>query len=124
MVLIACALLQSCNAKNYYSARDFGIVTVKSSVDYNGNGRDDYTDFVLGARRDAKNKPKYDDSYYEGGYPPDDIGVCADVIWRAFRHAGYSLRVHKYADCGKNFGMRAYIIRPIIVIIGVSFTVL
>ena len=112
MVLIACALLQSCNAKNYYSARDFGIVTVKSSVDYNGNGRDDYTDFVLGARRDAKNKPKYDDSYYEGGYPPDDIGVCADVIWRAFRHAGYSLRDMIDRDIENNITAYSSIVKP------------
>ena len=36
--------------------------------------------------------PEYDDRYFEEGYPPDNIGVCADVIWRAFKEAGYSLR--------------------------------
>jgi uncharacterized protein YijF (DUF1287 family) len=36
--------------------------------------------------------PTYDDRYWEGGYPPDDIGVCADVIWRAFKNAGYDLK--------------------------------
>ena len=88
-LLLVC-LLASC--REYYTAEFFGIETVYSSVDYNKNGRDDYTDFLLGARRDAENKPTYDDSYFEGGYPPDDIGVCADVIWRAFKAAGYSLR--------------------------------
>jgi len=68
------------------------IECVLSPVDYNQNGKDDYTDFVLGARRDAENHPTYDGRYYENGYPPDNIGVCADVIWRAFREAGYSLR--------------------------------
>lgn len=28
----------------------------------------------------------------EGGYPPDNIGVCIDVVWRAFANAGYSLK--------------------------------
>lgn len=53
---------------------------------------DDYTDILLGARKDAKNKPRYDGAYVEGGYPPEDTGVCTDVIWRAFREAGYSLK--------------------------------
>jgi uncharacterized protein YijF (DUF1287 family) len=78
--------------KKTYSAEDFGFDTILSSVDFNDNGIDDYTDILLGARADAENHPTYDGSYYVGGYPPDDIGVCTDVIWRAFKHAGYSLR--------------------------------
>ena len=78
--------------KKYYTARDFGIETVKSSVDFNQNGVDDYTDILLGARKDAKNHPKYDGKYIDGGYPPDNIGVCTDVVWRAFKNAGYSLK--------------------------------
>ena len=66
---------------------------VQSPVDFNGNGIDDYGDILAGARADALNRPTYDDSYWEGGYPPDDIGVCTDVIWRAFREAGYSLKL-------------------------------
>ena len=65
---------------------------LRSSVDYNYNGIDDYTDFLIGAKQDAKNRPKYDGAYVAGGYPTDDIGVCADVIWRAFKQAGYSLK--------------------------------
>ena len=53
---------------------------------------DDYTDILLGARQDAENRPRYDGSYQQEGYPPDDIGVCTDVVWRAFKNAGYSLR--------------------------------
>ena len=67
-------------------------VFIKSVVDFDGDGVDDYTDIMLGARADALRLPEYDDSYYVGGYPPESIGVCADVIWRAFRDAGYSLR--------------------------------
>ena len=75
-----------------YTAERFGIETVKSAVDFNQNGIDDYTDILLGARADAENHPTYNSAYYAGGYPPDDIGVCTDVVWRAFKNAGYSLR--------------------------------
>lgn len=75
-----------------FENEDFGIDTVYSTVDYNSNGVDDYTDILLGARQDAKNHPKYDSSYVEGGYPADNRGVCTDVVWRAFKNAGYSLR--------------------------------
>ena len=69
-----------------------GIERIYSQIDFNGNGKDDYTDFLNGARADAVALPTYDDSYFVGGYPPDNIGVCSDVIWRAFREAGYSLK--------------------------------
>lgn len=75
-----------------FYAEDFGIAPVYSGVDFNSNGTDDYTDLMLGARADAENRPRYDGAYFEGGYPPDNIGVCTDVVWRAFRQAGYSLR--------------------------------
>lgn len=78
--------------KSSYTAEDFRIETVKSSVDFDTDGTDDYTDILLGARKDAKNHPKYDGKYIDGGYPPDNIGVCSDVVWRAFKNAGYSLR--------------------------------
>ena len=78
--------------KTYYTAEDFNITTVISSVDANHNGIDDYTDILLGARMDAEVHPTYDGRYWDTGYPPDDIGVCTDVIWRAFKNAGYNLR--------------------------------
>ena len=67
-------------------------MTVISDVDANHNGIDDYTDILLGARMDAEAHPTYDGRYWDTGYPPDDIGVCTDVIWRAFKNAGYNLR--------------------------------
>ncbi|MBE6894213.1 MAG: DUF1287 domain-containing protein [Ruminococcaceae bacterium] len=75
-----------------FKADFFDIDTIYSPVDFNNNGVDDYTDILLGARKDAENHPKYDDAYWAGGYPPDGIGVCTDVVWRAFKNAGYSLR--------------------------------
>lgn len=91
--VIACLLsLSACSGMWIYTAEDFGIDTIYSDIDFNGNGIDDYTDILLGARKDAENRPTYDGSYYAGGYPPDNIGVCTDVVWRAFKNAGYSLR--------------------------------
>ena len=53
---------------------------------------------MLGARIDAKNHPSYNGDYQDGGYPPDNIGVCTDLVWRAFKNAGYSLRDMLDAD--------------------------
>ena len=78
--------------KKYYKASEFKIKTIYSSVDFDKDGIDDYSDFVLGARKDAENKPTYISKYYDNAYPPDNEGVCTDVIWRAFKNAGYSLR--------------------------------
>lgn len=63
-----------------------------SPIDFNNNGNDDYKDFLIGAQKDAANKPVYDSAYVDGGYPEDSVGVCTDVIWRAFKEAGYSLK--------------------------------
>lgn len=65
---------------------------IVSSVDFDGDGIDDYADLLAGARKDAEAAPTYDDGYYQGGYPPDDRGACTDVIWRAFAEAGYDLK--------------------------------
>ena len=74
------------------------VDNITSPVDFNHNGVDDYTDIVNGARADAQAMPTYDDSYYQGGYPPDDRGACTDLVWRAFRQAGYSLKDMVDAD--------------------------
>ena len=80
----------------------FGIETLRSPHDEDGDGIDDYTDLMLGAREDAENRPTYDPGYFAGGYPPEDRGVCTDVIWRAFRHAGYDLKAMVDADIAAN----------------------
>lgn len=85
-----------------YTAEYFGITTITSSHDKDGDGVDDYTDILLGARADAENRPAYDPSYFAGGYPPDDRGVCTDVVWRAFRAAGYELKDLIDADIAAN----------------------
>lgn len=78
--------------ENVYYAKDFDIETVISKTDCDNDGIDDYTDILQGAKIEAENKPTYKSAYYSGGYPPDNEGVCTDVIWRALKNAGYSLK--------------------------------
>ncbi len=75
-----------------YTAEQLGIEELYSMRDENGNGTDDYHDFVAGARAYVESGPLYQSIYYAGGYPDDDHGVCTDVIWHAFAHAGYTLK--------------------------------
>ena len=34
----------------------------------------------------------YNDAYYSGGYPPEDVGVCTDVVWNGFRAIGVDFK--------------------------------
>ena len=75
------------------------IPRVVSALDTNGNGINDTDDLIAGARLVVKAKPLYRSVYYKGGgYPPEDEGVCTDLIWRAFKHAGYDLKALMDAD--------------------------
>ena len=75
-----------------YYAKDFGFEDLKSNMDKDYDGIDDYTDILEGALIEAENKPEYKDAYYQGGYPPETEGVCSDVIWRSLKNAGYTLK--------------------------------
>ena len=98
--------------KKSYTASDFGIETIKSNVDYDNDGIDDYTDIMLGARKDAQNMPKYKSAYYAGGYPPDNEGVCTDLVWRALKNAGYSLKDLVDEDIKNNLSSYEKIEKP------------
>ncbi|PWM47075.1 MAG: DUF1287 domain-containing protein [Clostridiales bacterium] len=104
ILITAFVLLDSFNflPQRVYTSSDLGIDTILSQTDYDGDGIDDYRDIMLGARIDAENKPKYDGAYFQGGYPPGEIGVCTDVIWRAFKNAGYSLKDMIDSDISNN----------------------
>ena len=60
--------------------------------DQDGDGILDLDDILEGARMEVENQPRYKSAYYNGGYPPDNEGVCTDVIWRAYKNAGYDLK--------------------------------
>lgn len=76
----------------YYTMEELGIERLRSARDFDGDGIDDWTEILNGARKDAERHPRYDGSYVQGGFPPETQGVCTDVIWRAFLEAGYDLR--------------------------------
>ncbi len=78
--------------EKYYTASDFQIEVIQSSVDYDNDGIDDYTDILNGALEEGKKRPTYKSVYYDGGYPPEGEGVCTDLIWRALKNAGYNLK--------------------------------
>ncbi len=63
-----------------------------STADQNDNGRPDALDYVNGARAEVKRGTRYDGGYYSQGYPPPGVGACTDVVWRAFKEAGYDLK--------------------------------
>ncbi len=98
--------------KKIYSASDFNIVIVKSQIDYDQDGVDDYGDILEGAKTEAKNHPKYKSAYYSGGYPPDDEGVCTDVIWRALKNAGYNLKDLVDKHISENLNLYSNIKKP------------
>lgn len=87
---------------SWWFAPDAGVAAqyplVPSEVDFDGDGVDDYTDLLDGARAEAEAAPAYDSGYYEGGYPPEDRGACTDTVWRAFAAAGYDLKAMVDAD--------------------------
>ena len=76
----------------FYSAEQLGITELSSPADADGDGVDDWHDMMLGARSYIATDPHYKSKYYAGGYPDDGYGVCTDVIWQAFRAAGYELK--------------------------------
>lgn len=97
--------------KKSYSASDFNITIIKSNNDFDSDGIEDYADILQGAKIEASNKPKYKSAYYDGGYPPNDEGVCTDVIWRALKNAGYNLKDLVDNDIKENFNLYTNIIK-------------
>lgn len=85
-------LLQLGLNKLKFNSSFFKIEVVKSDIDYDNDGIDDYTDILNGAHEYIETNPIYKSEYYEGGYPPKEIGVCTDVIWNSLNSAGYNLK--------------------------------
>lgn len=102
IIVFVLALITYYIYKPAYTAEHFGITTIKSNSDKDGDGIDDYTDILLGAKAEAERKPKYQSTYYAGGYPPETEGVCTDVIWRSLKDAGYILKDMIDEDIAQN----------------------
>lgn len=71
-------------------------------VDQNENGITDQLDIVEAARKEVENRTTYHSAYYAGGYPPEEEGVCTDVIWRGLMGAGINLKDVMDADIAAN----------------------
>jgi len=78
------------------------VPRILSNHDRDEDGIDDLDDILLGARAEVSRGPVYKSAYYKGGYPPADEGVCTDVIWRAFKDAGYDLKTMVDQDIASN----------------------
>lgn len=68
------------------------IEIIKSDIDKDNDGIDDYSDILEGAKKFIKSEPKYKSKYYNGGYPTDEYRVCTDLIWYALDNAGYDFK--------------------------------
>lgn len=68
------------------------IPEITVSTDKDSDGIDDQHDILEGAKNQIGVTTSYDGSYFADGYPPEETGVCTDVIWRSFRNAGYDLK--------------------------------
>lgn len=98
--------------QKYYDSKYFNIEIIKSDIDYNNNGIDDYTDILNGAKAEAKRHPKYKSAYYNDGYPPESEGVCTDVIWRSLKEAGYDFKSLIDKDIKENLQAYTNISKP------------
>lgn len=65
------------------------------------------TDLVKAAIERTNFNIRYDGSYYSIGYPngdvPDDVGVCTDLLIRAYRKIGYDVQQLVHEDMTTNF---------------------
>ena len=82
--------------------QSLNIPEISCPIDKDNDGVTDLQDIVNGARAEVNRKPQYRSAYYQGGYPPDNEGVCTDVVWRAMRDAGYNLKALVDKDIREN----------------------
>lgn len=68
------------------------VESTYSLADENQNGVPDPIDIVQSARKEVEQRTKYKSAYYAGGYPPENEGVCTDVIWRGLLGADINLK--------------------------------
>ncbi|MBR0463911.1 MAG: DUF1287 domain-containing protein [Clostridia bacterium] len=81
-----------------YARLRFGVETPVCPTDGDNDLLSDWADICLGARAYVRTQPVYDSAYCAGGYPEEGRGVCADVVWRALRAAGYDFKALLDAD--------------------------
>ncbi len=78
------------------------IQNITTSGDIDRDGINDIEDILEWARAEIKNKTQYKSAYYAGGYPPENEGVCTDVVWRALQNAGIDIKSQIDLDIQNN----------------------
>lgn len=73
-----------------------------ASTDADGDGIDDQTDILEGARTYVETRPRYRSAYYASGHPDDGCGVCTDVVAQALLAAGYDLKTLMARDIARD----------------------
>jgi uncharacterized protein YijF (DUF1287 family) len=72
-------------------------------------GDESATDLVDAALERTSHRVRYDGSYqkidYPGGDVPDDVGVCTDVVIRAYRALGIDLQLAVHEDMSAHFAV-------------------
>lgn len=68
-----------------YTARQLGLTDLQSPNDADGDGVDDWTDVVLGARAYIATDPHYQSKYYAGAIPTTDWASAPTSSGRLFR---------------------------------------
>ncbi|AET69076.1 hypothetical protein Desor_3595 [Desulfosporosinus orientis DSM 765] len=105
MVVIKTGFIPSFFSDKLPFVHSVSIAEIHCPLDKDGDGLDDLRDITAGAKEEVKRKPHYHSAYYQGGFPPDTEGVCTDVVWRAFRDAGYDLKAMVDEDIRNNLAL-------------------
>ncbi len=92
ILLLTIICLNELGYLDKWKVSDIEVEFIKSSVDKDSDGIDDYTDILNGARSFIAMKPNYKSAYYASGYPDDGNYVCTDLIWYALSEAGYDFK--------------------------------
>ncbi|MBS9784387.1 DUF1287 domain-containing protein [Candidatus Gracilibacteria bacterium] len=92
-----------------YFQKDFSLQNPRSSqiekIQIADTATQKAKEFFLAAKKQIGVVKTYDFSngyYGNGGFPPDDTGVCTDVIWRAYRDIGQDFKAQIIAHHQKN----------------------
>lgn len=82
------------------------VVASRTPGDRDNDGIPDQVDILMGAKKLVLNGASYKSGYFEMKYPmgdlPSHIGVCSDVVIRAFRNGGYDLQKLIHRDIKKH----------------------
>jgi len=95
-------VLAACTPANHSETVTQSYPRITSAIDADQDGIDDYSDILQSAISQIGIVTEYDTSYYANGFPPENSGACADVVWRALQNSGYNFKDLLDKDIAKN----------------------